>query len=112
VETLAVASRGVIAAIARDAEAAGAPLRRVGDAFGRSVAVVLGINAYGGGIRPLATAVPDAEAIAERLAVDHGFAVLLRRDGEVTAGGVRAVFERELAALPGGALPERPPLIL
>src|SRR6185436_9422622 len=41
--------------------------------FGRNLAVVVGIDRYGGGIAPLRSAVADARAIGEVLRRDHGF---------------------------------------
>ena len=43
--------------------------------FGRSLAVVIGIDTYGEDISPLRSAVADASAIAEALRRDHGFEV-------------------------------------
>ena len=44
-----------------------------GARFGRSLAVVVGIDTYGEGVAPLRSAVADAKAIAEALHRDHGF---------------------------------------
>lgn len=41
--------------------------------FGRSLAVVIGINTYGEGLAYLRSAVPDARAVAEALQRDHAF---------------------------------------
>jgi hypothetical protein len=41
--------------------------------FGRSLAVVIGIDVYGEGISPLRSAVADAKAVAAALERDHGF---------------------------------------
>lgn len=41
--------------------------------FGRSLAVVIGIDSYGEGLSPLRSAVADAKAIAQMLHQDHGF---------------------------------------
>jgi YD repeat-containing protein len=88
------------------------PLRHVREAFDRSIAVALGINAYGRGIPALKTAVPDAEAIGALLHDAHDFTTLIRRDAEVTADRVRALFERELGELRGGPLTERDRLVV
>jgi YD repeat-containing protein len=69
------------------------PLRYVREAFERSIAVVLGVNAYGHGIPGLKTAVPDAEAIGALLEAQHGFELMLRRDAEVRGKHVRALFQ-------------------
>lgn len=65
----------------------------VGQRFGRSHAVVIGIDAYVGGVPALANAARDARAVAAALATDHGFAsVHARYDGEADAAGLRALF--------------------
>jgi len=68
------------------------PLRHVHEAFDRSVALVMGVNAYQRGIPPLNTAVPDAEAIGTLLEVEQGFTKILLRDGEVTRERVRSLL--------------------
>ena len=47
------------------------------DQFRSSLAVVIGIDAYGGGIPPLTTAVNDATRLAELLRTAHGYETLL-----------------------------------
>jgi hypothetical protein len=87
-------------------------LRHVGEAFDRSVAIVLGVNDYQRGVPRLKTAVADADALAAVLEVQHGFTTLVRRDTEVTCASVRALFDRDLAARIGGELTERDRLLV
>ena len=54
----------------------------------RKRAFVVGINAYGGGIPSLGSAVRDAEAIARQLELAHGYEVELLRDAEATVGSI------------------------
>jgi uncharacterized caspase-like protein len=88
------------------------PLRHVRDAFDRSVALVMGVNAYQRGIPPLRTAVPDAEAIGTLLEVEHGFTKILLRDGEVTRERVRSLLSTKLRDELGSELGERDRLLL
>jgi len=53
--------------------------------FQRNVAVIIGINDYGHGIPPLHTARADAERLAEILAEQHGYEIILLTDGVSTA---------------------------
>ncbi len=57
--------------------------------FGRSVALIIGIDRYGHGIEPLQTAVADARAIAATLQRDHGYEVFLLLDEAATLEGLR-----------------------
>lgn len=70
--------------------------------FRRNLAVVIGIDAYTGGIPRLTTAVNDAARLAELLADDHGYeTVLLTQPATgqpVTRERLRALFEDELKA--------------
>lgn len=70
-------------------------------AFNRSVAVVVGIDAYRDGIATLQTAVADAKAIAALLRDQHGYTVELRTDAEATGARLRALFEEQLPTLVG-----------
>jgi uncharacterized caspase-like protein len=88
------------------------PLRHVREAFGRSVALVLGVNDYQRGVPRLKTAVPDAEAIGALLETQHRFTKVLRRDAQVTGASIRALFEHELADEIGGALTEQDRLLV
>ena len=63
-------------------------------------ALVIGINAYGGGIPPLASAVRDAEAVAQQLEQGHGYQVALLRDAGASASAILTT----LAALVDGGL--------
>lgn len=66
-------------------------------AFEKSVAVVVGIDAYSDGLPALETAVADARAIAALLEA-HGYAVRLLVDAEATRAGLERLFEDELPA--------------
>ena len=63
-------------------------------------ALVIGIDAYRGGIPPLASAVRDAEAVARQLEQGHGYEVALLRD----AGATGPAILTTLAALVDGGL--------
>jgi hypothetical protein len=54
----------------------------------RRYALVIGIDDYRNGIRPLRNAVRDAEAVAGRLEAEHGYAVELLRDAAATAAAI------------------------
>ena len=69
--------------------------------FHRSLAVVIGVDAYGDGIAPLASAVADAKAIAEALHRDHGFETRCVLDGEATRARLVGLLEDELPAMLG-----------
>ena len=66
--------------------------------FTRSLAVVLGVNAYQNGIPHLRTAVNDARAVASLLEQRHGYDVLLYTDTEVSLSNIRALFGERLRA--------------
>lgn len=90
---------GVVEVSTRDVVPPELPARRearglcdVREAFGKSVALVLGVNDYRSGIPRLKTAVPDAEAVGAALEREHGYTTLLGRDAEVTGARVRALF--------------------
>ena len=72
------------------------------DQFQSSLAVVIGIDAYGGGIPPLTTAVNDATRLAELLRTAHGYETLLLTEpatGQpVTRERLRTLFTAELPA--------------
>ena len=107
------ASQDVAEVTTRDvALATVAPLRHVRDAFDRSVALVLGVNAYRHGIPQLKTAVPDAEAVGALLEAHHGFTTLLRCDAEVTSERVRSILQRGFRDELRGALTERDRLLI
>ena len=65
---------------------------------GRKRALVVGINAYGGGIPRLGSAVRDAEAVAQQLERAHRFEVELIRDAEATTAAIMASVARAAAA--------------
>jgi YD repeat-containing protein len=88
------------------------PLRYVREAFGRSVAVVLGVNAYQAGVPRLKTPVPDADAVGALLETQHGFKKVLRCDAEVTGERVRALFKGKLRDELGGELVARDRLLV
>jgi uncharacterized caspase-like protein/energy-coupling factor transporter ATP-binding protein EcfA2 len=88
------------------------PLRKVPQAFERSVAVMLGVNAYRHGVPPLKTAVPDVEAVGAALEGSHGFTQVLRRNAEVTVESVRALFKGGLRDELGSVLGERDRLLV
>lgn len=67
--------------------------------FAQSLAVVIGINQYGSGIAPLRTAVADAEAVAETLAEQHGYEVLLLTDQQGQLLPLQALIQEQLPAL-------------
>ncbi len=61
---------------------------------GRRRALVVGINAYGGGIPRLGSAVRDAEAVADQLEQAHKFEVELLLDAEATTAAIMASVAR------------------
>lgn len=69
--------------------------------FRRSHAVVIGIDAYGGGLAELTTAVADARAVGACLGEDHGYEVRSLLDAEAGLAGLLALFEDELPASVG-----------
>jgi uncharacterized caspase-like protein len=96
----------------RDVVLGGAPLRHVRDAFDRSVALVLGVNAYGHGVPRLKTAVPDAVAIGDALTTQHDFSTILRCDADVTCAALRLLLQTRLRAEIGSDLGERDRLLI
>jgi hypothetical protein len=72
------------------------------DQFKSSLAVVIGIDAYSGGIPPLTTAVNDATRLEELLRTSHGYETLLLTEpatGQpITRGRLRTLFTEELPA--------------
>ena len=75
------------------------------DQFKSSLAVVIGIDAYGGGIPPLTTAVNDATRLAELLRTAHGYETRLLTEpatGQpITRERLRTLFTEELPACLG-----------
>ena len=78
------------------------PVTTPREQFADSLAVVIGIDAYGGGIPPLTTAVNDARRLAELLRTEHGYETLLLTEpatGQpVTQERLRTLFTQELPA--------------
>ena len=70
--------------------------------FEHSLAVLIGIDAYGGGIPPLTTAVNDATRLAELLQAEHGYETILLTEPAtgrpVTQERLRTLFTQELPA--------------
>jgi hypothetical protein len=69
--------------------------------FRRSLALVVGVDAYAQGIPPLHSAVADAEAMAAVLRDRHGFEVLLRSDAAASRAALENLLARELSAALG-----------
>jgi len=69
--------------------------------FGRSLAVVIGINTYGEGIEHLSSAVPDAQAIAEALRRDHLFETWCLFDDEAQLPQLLALLHSRLPSALG-----------
>lgn len=67
-----------------------------GARFGRSLAVVVGIDVYGDRIASLRSAVSDAVAIAATLESDHGFEVRLLCNDEARLAALRSLLDEEL----------------
>ncbi len=88
------------------------PLRHVHEGFGRSVALMMGINAYERGVPPLRTACADVEAIGALLEAEHGFTTRLLRDREVTGDRLRALLMDKLGDELGSPLSERDRLLV
>ncbi len=65
--------------------------------YDRSLALVIGIDAYQGRLPPLITAVRGAEAVATELRDDLGFEVTLLRDREATRDTIYGVINGTLA---------------
>src|SRR5690349_16337333 len=65
--------------------------------FGNRLAVVVGIDAYTGGIPPLRNAARDARAVADLLRKRHGYEDSIQCfDDEANLARLRCLFEREL----------------
>jgi hypothetical protein len=69
--------------------------------FSRSVAVVIGIDAYAHGVPPLRTAVNDARRLGEILAMQHGYDVIALLDGDATGARLASLLTHELPARVG-----------
>ncbi|MEL7357351.1 MAG: caspase family protein [Cyanobacteria bacterium J06560_6] len=67
--------------------------------FERSVAVVIGIDAYHNGIAPLRTAAADASAIAQTLQQDHGYDVILLLNEQANLHSLQALIQTKLPSL-------------
>ncbi|WP_088889800.1 nSTAND1 domain-containing NTPase [Leptolyngbya ohadii] len=70
--------------------------------FDRSFAIVIGINDYCGGIPPLQSARPDADAIAQLLETQHLYQVIRLTDTtetKPTLSNIRQLLEQKLPAL-------------
>ena len=70
------------------------PMKR----FSRSVAVVVGIDAYRDDVPPLRCAVADAKALAKTLQRDHGFETWPLLDADATLSRLVAVLRDQLPA--------------
>ena len=66
--------------------------------FQRSIAIIIGIDAYDHGIPTLRTAVNDARRLADVLARQHGYEVTTLVDGEATRARLVELFTHELPA--------------
>ena len=69
--------------------------------FNRSLAILLGINAYQNGVPKLNTAKADAERLAEILKDKHGYDCLLRVNEEVSLDRLKRLLEDELPQMVG-----------
>jgi WD40 repeat protein len=65
-------------------------------AFVHSVAVIIGINQYGGGIPPLSTAVNDAQALAQLLEGKHHYKVVQLLDTHATRSALYNLLDTVL----------------
>jgi hypothetical protein len=88
-------ARGTEQPATPDADTA-APQPGPHERFRRCCAVVIAIDAYGGTVPPLRSAVRDATAVAEVLRADHGFDVDVRLDAMATAVSIADLLERDL----------------
>ena len=61
--------------------------------FQRSIAIIIGIDAYDHGIPTLRTAVNDARRLADVLARQHGYEVTTLVDGEATRARLVELFK-------------------
>jgi hypothetical protein len=64
--------------------------------FNLSLALVIGINQYGGGVPELSTATNDAKAVADILQLEHGYEVVLLIDEEASATRINHLLREEL----------------
>ncbi len=71
--------------------------------FSQNLAVVVGIDQYSKGIRPLQTAVNDVKAIAQRLQQDHHYQVIALVDQQATLSALRHLIT---AVLPQQVKPD------
>jgi WD40 repeat protein len=69
--------------------------------FSRSLAVIIGIDTYGGDISPLRSAVADARAIAEALQRDHGFEIWCLFDERARRADLVELLHEKLPATLG-----------
>lgn len=69
--------------------------------FGRSLAVVIGVDRYGEGIAPLRSAAADARMLAVTLARDHGFEAWLLIDEHAGLARLLALLREDLPAALG-----------
>jgi len=67
--------------------------------FEKSLAVIIGIDKYCGGIAPLRTAVADARSIASLLEREHKYEVLSFLDGEAQLANLRELIQTTLPSL-------------
>ena len=61
----------------------------------KGTALVIGINAYSGGVTPLRSAVTDARAIADSLRDQHGYDVHMLLDAQATAATIFQLLEAD-----------------
>jgi WD40 repeat protein len=64
--------------------------------FSLSLAVVIGINQYSGGVPELSTAANDAKAVAALLKQEHGYEVKLLIDGEASLATINQLLKEEI----------------
>ena len=64
--------------------------------FSRNLAVVIGINNYGSGISPLATAVNDAKKLQKILRLEHGYGGWMLLDELATLKNINRLLEKTL----------------
>ncbi len=69
--------------------------------FARSLAVVVGIDAYSHGVPPLRTAVNDARRLGGILAAQHGYDVITLLDAEATGTRLASLLRHDLPARMG-----------
>jgi hypothetical protein len=107
-----VSERDIQAATQEATASTRLPLRHIRDAFDRSVALILGVNAYRRGLRCLKTAVPDATSIGALLEWHHDFIQVLRCDEDVTRDEVRSLLGRGFEDQLGSPITERDRLLV